>query len=189
MRVKGACCGQAAGADGGFHGTRCPIGGGTVRRHDAIRHALCERVAILGTPHTSEQYVPHWHADKEKALLDIIVRHHVLGYLCVDVSLVEPVQSEAGKLSIKRREVAKHRRCPGPGLHPIVLDGRGKWGRQSDTWMRIMLNLIPKDDRQKAMAKCRAMVSRALQMTATDMQLTATHAPGGAEAQGAGAAG
>ena len=63
-RVNGNCCGIPAGADGGFHCTCCPIGGGTVRRHDAIRDALCEWLATLNIPHTSEQYVPRWHTEQ-----------------------------------------------------------------------------------------------------------------------------
>ena len=44
-RGRGTICGQSCAADGGRHPVVCALGGGVVKRHDAVRDALNDWVA------------------------------------------------------------------------------------------------------------------------------------------------
>ena len=65
--------------------------------------------------------------------------------------------------AIPRRERAKHLRYPGAHLYPFVVDCRGKWGKEANTWMRLILRDRPKHGHGELVRSLRVAVSVALQ--------------------------
>ena len=80
---------------------------------------------------------------------------------------------------LERRERAKHTRYPGPGLFAFVLDVRGRWGKEAHSFCQAALAVLPREQRPDALARCRRLVSRALQMAVADQLLTAAARPPG----------
>ena len=79
---KGKCgrvCNKRFPGDGGHHSRTCALGGGVMRRHDAIRDALIRWLKDLGTAVSKEQIIPRWCTADEQAKLDIIIRDDRLG--------------------------------------------------------------------------------------------------------------
>lgn len=64
-------CGRPA-DPAGQHALKCPRGGGTVRRHNAIREALLGWLRERGVAAEREQEVPRWHRADERAVLDVV---------------------------------------------------------------------------------------------------------------------
>ena len=65
--------------------------------------------------------------------------------------------------AIERRERRKHRRYPGTGMYPFVLDVRGRWGREAHAFVQSMAGSLPKAQRAAAIRNCRRLISVALQ--------------------------
>ena len=102
-----------------------------MRRHDGIRDCIAEWV-----PHAKvEQSMPKWDTPAERAVLDVAYRDRTGAETCVDVSVVA---AAAIPCLLMRRELAKHRRYPGPGLIPFALASRGRWGREAAGWARAV---------------------------------------------------
>ena len=186
---EGLCCHRGADGrecrcmaanDGGHHAVVCQLGGGVVQRHIAVRDALVGWMQSLKLPVAREQAVPRWHRDGEQAILDIVYRDARLGDACVDVSIVDAAYNGAPRsapMALQRREVAKHRRYPGPGLVPFVMDTRGRWGREAVAWVQSVTSCLPDAESHEAVRQCRLQLGRVLQLTVTDQILEAVRPP------------
>jgi len=151
----------------GLHAMQCPRGGGPVRRHDAIRDVLQRWLKGLGVHALTEQVIQEWSTEELGiAKLDVVYHHGIHGRICIDVSVVNgvaaAVRGERAEPVIMRRERAKHRRYPGGGLVPFVVDVNGRWGREAETWLRRILREVDEGDRGAARRLLRARVAQAL---------------------------
>lgn len=151
-----------------------------MRRHNAVRDALAGWLQSLKLPVAREQAVPRWHREGEQAILDLVYRDPRLGDMCVDVSIVDSAYIGAPRsapMALQRREVAKHRRYPGHGLVPFVMDTRGRWGREAVAWVQNVTSGFPDAERLEAVRQCRIQLGRALQLTVADQVLEAVRPP------------
>ena len=94
----------------------------------------------------------------------------------MDVSMVDTVTVAARRIpyrpALQRRERAKHHRYPRVGLVAFVLDARGRWGVEAETWLRQVLSELPERDRAEARKRLRATVAYAIQsQAATEVAL------------------
>lgn len=112
-----------------------------------------------------------WHrgyaiAVQERARLDV-------GYVdqrgSLDVSLVATaiVTAEGLARQLERRAVFEHRRYPGPGFVPFVLDVRGRWGVEAQVWARGIARTTAANA-GKAIADLRWRVAQARQVKVAD---------------------
>ncbi len=156
----------------GTHAFRCPRGGGLIRRHDAVRDAVAEWLRGQGFHALTEQVVPGWDDASGAAVLDVIYHSGTRGRICLDVSLVDMVTVAARRIpyrpALQRREQKKHRRYPHAGMVAFVLDARGRWGVEAETWLRQVLSERPESERQNARRGLRAAVAYALQSQAAE---------------------
>ena len=79
------------------------------------------------------------------------------------------------RYALERRGRKKHRRYPGPGFRPFVVDVGGRWGREALAWLRRVLRRAERGERGEAARNCRAVVAAALQ-TQCVVQLCTAHA-------------
>jgi hypothetical protein len=144
-------CGQACQGDNGVHAVTCRVGGGLETRHNAVRDALGRWLEEGGFTVFYEQEVPRWNTPEERAILDVVYRTPEGHSMYVDVSCLEGAvvygRIRNATHGIARREKRKHKRYPGPGLVPFVLDNRGRWGREAIQWLRSTLRGIPEEDK------------------------------------------
>ncbi len=151
----------------------CPLGGGVVARHHAVRDALAGWLQSVGIGTATEQVVPAWSRDNEEARLDIAYHDQREGPMYLDVSVVASAQRAPdghGRL-LSRRERAKHQRYPGRNLIPFVLDVRGRWGMEARAWLKTMVGSMDEDRRSEALQSCRWLVSQALQASVAEQGL------------------
>jgi len=155
------------------------LGGGPVQRHHAVRDALKEWLESIGVKADTEQEIPEWNQPDARAVLDIVYRDGASGRVCMDVSITDGAElarrGRPWRHVLERRERRKHRRYPGPGLRPFVIDVGGRWGREALAWLRQVLRRVPKDERGEAARNCRAGVAAALQ-TQCAVQFCTAHA-------------
>ena len=108
----------------------------------------------------------------QTAILDVVLPAAgvAAGTLHVDVSIVEPTTTDAAALRLRARrpgqgaadrERTKHRRYPGEGLLPAVLETGGRWGCEFRRWARAALP--PGPDRAAALEILRQSMAAALQ--------------------------
>ena len=119
----------------------------------------------------------------EQAVLDVILVTNS-GRVAVDVSVAEApsaddatarARARADGTAARERELEKHRRYPGPGLVPAVLETGGRMGREFRAFLRAQ---APADERRAAsLADIRQRLATALQRGVATMLL------GGAGAQ------
>ena len=165
--MTGPTCGRAVDVHCS-HALSCPRGGGPVRRHNAIRDTVAQWLRDVGHRAQVEQAIPEWHSDQDgEAILDVVYHRGLHGRVCLDISLVNVVaeatlHGRTYKAALQRRERAKHRRYPFPGLVPFVLDINGRWGTEAETWLRRMLGELPESERNAARVSLRSSVARAL---------------------------
>jgi len=169
----GRRCGALLPEDNGHHAVCCSRGGGTMTRHGAIRDTLADWLrGELGLSTQTEQEVPRWNTARERAILDVVYTGPSANTVKMDVSVLDGATTHRGvrqaKWCLARREKAKHRRYPGPGLVPFVLDTRGRWGHEATAWLRAAVRCIPQEQRAEATAQCRYRVSVALQRGVAD---------------------
>ena len=175
--ASGRLCGTQCTRDGGHHARTCPLGGGVIRRHDAIRDALHQWLQEYGFSAQKEQRVIHWCTAEREARLDVTVSAQNRS-IHLDVSCVDSAQelaSSGSQHAIGRRERAKHTRYPGPALTAFVLDTRGAWGREARAFLHNMLRHMSEDTRGAARLRCRQLVSRALHSATADQMLSSAH--------------
>ena len=179
---NGRKCGISHGPDRGRHARICKKGGGVDARHDACRDAIWEWLCSLGKAADREQRVPKWDTREEEARLDVALLDPALGELFIDISLTDSVFPGASTRAIHgiaRRERKKHKRYPGQGLVPFVLDVRGRWGKEAKNFVQAVVGTLPKESRVEALQHCRRLVAHALQSAVATQLLTAA-APWGA---------
>jgi len=144
-----------------------------------VRDALKEWLASIGVKADTEQEIPEWNQPDARAVLDIAYRDGASGRVCMDVSITDGAElarrGRPWRHVLERRERRKHRRYPGPGLRPFVIDVGGRWGREALAWLRQVLRRVPKDERGEAARNCRAGVAAALQ-TQCAVQFCTAHA-------------
>ena len=165
-RSDKSICGKVFGHDGGRHIMNCKVGGGVDTRHNGVRDALGRWLEEIGKHPRIEQLVPKWNTADSLARLDVALTDERIGQVCVDVSVVASVRPGVGRAALKaieRRERSKHRRYPGAGLYPFVLDVRGRWGREAHAFVQTMTGSLPKAERAAAIRNCRRLISVALQ--------------------------
>ena len=95
----------------------------------------------IGRSPKLEQEIPRWNTSEERARLDIVLSDARLGEVCVDVSAVATETTDVGRgvlRAIERRGRRKHIRYPGRGLHPFVVDIRGKWGKEAHAFVQAL---------------------------------------------------
>ena len=114
-----------------------------------------------------EQVIEGWGTDAGQAVLDVVYHMGARGRTCLDVSLVDAANvARIGrnyKYVLRRREREKHLRYPHVGLVPFVLDNRGRWGAEAETWLRQVLSEVPEEERNDARCQLRATIAHALQ--------------------------
>ena len=123
----------------------------------------------------------------DRAILDLVYQDQQWGQIAVDVSIVDsetpPGCPRNSHLSLTRREATKHRRYPGPGLVPFVLDTRGKWGAEAQAWVFSVVRHKNGLEKAEALARCRLLVSMALQRGVAEQIISANR-----DAEGSGTA-
>ena len=124
---------------------------------------MCEAVGAWLPQAQREQHVPKWDREQEKAVLDITYTTAEGAQTCLDVSIVAGQDSTGTIRALMRREAAKHRRYPGPGLIPFVLDLRGRWGKEAQAWARAAARRCGWTDPVDKLHQLRYQVSVALQ--------------------------
>ena len=172
--ASGTPCGHPL-DEAGHHAVACSRGGGTIRRHDALRDVLVEWLREHGTHAVPEQVVPQWSRPRpraapgdlpEAARLDVSYHHRELGQVFLDVSVVDSVaaaqQGAAHTTVLEVRERRKHNRYPGPNLYPIVMDVRGRWGAEAEAWLKRQLRSLPERARAAARQLLRTRLALAL---------------------------
>ena len=161
-----ARCGREVDVYGG-HALHCPLGGGPTRRHHAVRGALARWLRSVGHHAVTEQVIDGWETADGQAVLDVVYRLGARGRTCLDVSLVDAANvARIGrnyKYVLRRREREKHLRYPHAGMVPFVLDNRGRWGGEAETWLRQVLSEVPEEERNDARCRLRATIAHALQ--------------------------
>ena len=180
--ARGAVCNRQLTRDGGHHAAICRLAGGPIKRHNGIRDTLKAWMAKYNISALTEQVVAHWSSQEDgDAILDLVFTHPELGEIYIDVSVCDAAFPGAPRdnwWALERRERAKHGCYPGPGLYPFVLDTRGRWGREADALIRLILRAIPEEQRIPALLDCRLMVARSMQMAVAGQILTAAVPPG-----------
>ena len=126
-------------------------------RHDAIRDAIQQWLRKHGVNALTEQHVPKWDTPTERAILDVTYVDPQEGLTCVDVSVVATSAEDAvgAGLLLARRERSKHIRYAREGLSPFVIDARGRWGVEAQSWARGVLRQKDARERGSAMAELR----------------------------------
>ena len=162
---EGRTCAEPLSADGGDHAIKCQLGGGWVRRHDAIKDAIYGWMKELGLNPLKEQGVQKWDREDKKAILDLVYMDALEQAVFIDVTVVSsPTTGAMGAgVIMLRREKAKHARYPGPGLKPFVVDVRGRWGVEALAWVRMLVRRRPQEEQPALMMDLRWRVSVALQ--------------------------
>ena len=110
--------------------------------------------------------MPKWSTSEEQERLDIVCTDPRRGKPCVDVSCTDSVFSGATKRVLRsaaRRERQKHRRYPGRGMSPFVMDTRGRWGREAHAFVQTIAATLPHEQRAEAIRECRRWVAVPLQ--------------------------
>ena len=114
-----------------------------------------------------EQVIEGWETGDGQAVLDVVYHLGARGRTCLDVSLVDAANvARTGrnyKYVLRRREREKHLRYPHAGPVPFVLDNRGRWGAEAETWLRQVLSEVPEEERNDARRQLRATIAHALQ--------------------------
>ena len=148
-----------------------------MRRHNAIRDALHQwPKGPLSINARTEQEVTKWNTPEENAILDIVYRCPRLGEIAVDISVVDSVFSGASSQAsnqLHRREQAKHRRYPGPGLFAFVVDTRGRWAKEATAFVQTVISKLDPPERLEALRQCRRTVSFALQSSIAEQLMSA----------------
>ena len=166
------------------HASKCPVGPGFVRRHDATRDTLGEWLAErYGQNAVSfEQRIPTWDRRTgegiQHAVLDVVLAFPG-GRACCDVSVAE-VLAPAGPdrrrraatagIAAREREREKHTRYPGPGLCAAVLESGGRMGAELQGFLRAH---APGADRAAALADVRQRLVVAVARGTAAMLLSA----------------
>ena len=128
-----------------------------VQRHNSIRDVVARWCKGAKT----EQSVPKWTTQEEKAILDVAYSNNKGHQMFVDVSVVAGERANTINMMM-RREAAKHKRYPGAGMAPFVVDIRGRWGKEAQAWARAACQEFYPDDIIEQMKKLRYEVSNAL---------------------------
>ena len=171
-------CGRAMPGDNGTHAVSCRVGGGWEARHNAVRDAVGHWLEEGGHTVFYEQEVPRWNRPEERAVLDVVYRTLEGHTTYLDVSCLEGAvvygRIRNATHGLTRRERTKHKRYPGPGLLPFVLDNRGRWGKEALQWVRGVLRNVPAADRAERLARLRASVAMTLQTAVADQIISAS---------------
>ena len=128
-----------------------------------------------------EQEVPRWSTPTMRAVLDVVYTDPRGGPTALDITIAESTAQvrpgEGSEQLLTRKEGRKHRRYPGPGLVPVALDTRGRWGREGLLWARGLIARTPQSDRGTAAAALFYEVSAALHRGVAEQILAALTAP------------
>ena len=150
------------------------VGGGVVRRHDAVRDAVIAslRDPLLGLSHVDrEQIVVTASPDSPNSRLDVIA---VLGdgtkhYLDVTIAVPTTVTAlRAGSSETDGAAAAAleaHKRTKYSALHvtPFVLEAGGRHGEAAAAFLRRAAHALPADDRAEWIRRTWQSVSVAMQ--------------------------
>ena len=151
-RPGGQPCGVDLCADPA-HPLVCPVGGSTCVRHDAVRDWLAAWLKARGAAGVAtEQWVPAWDRPRrdgygvEAARLDVAFADPVGGMLYIDVSDTSAAcgagtpegrnRATRNGAAAAAMEERKHRRYPGGGLVPFVLEAHGRLGLEAQSLLR-----------------------------------------------------
>ena len=175
--LEGQCCTCLAGEDYGGHAVQCAIGGGPVRRHNALAMVLYKWLSLLAGAHVAlEQWLPR--LDREgrdgsrvRAKLDVIF-HPVDAPRCViDVSVTDSLSADPDTLAqraandfagVRAREAEKHARYPTAELVPFVLDAQGRFGQEALAFLRWVGGSLPPGSAGGSVAELRQSLSSTL---------------------------
>ena len=141
----------------------CPLGGGVVQRHNKIRDVVARWCRSAKT----EQTVPKWNTPEEKAVLDVAYTTNRGNQMFVDVSVVAGERTNTVTM-LARREQAKHKRYPGAGMIPFVIDVRGRWAKEAQAWMRTAVQDFYPDNTTEMVQSIRYEVSIALMVSVAE---------------------
>ena len=149
-------------------------------RHNWVRDALATWLTEQGKSPVKEQEIPAWNitgTGGERAILDLVYQDQQWGRVAVDVTVVDSETSPGGPrtahLALARREATKHRKYPGPGLVPFVLDTRGKWGAEAQAWVFSVVRHMSGQEKAEALIRCRLLISMALQRGVAEQIISA----------------
>ena len=152
-----------------------------MQRHDAVRDELSSWVSDQGVSTRTEQIMPKWSTSTEQARLDTVCMDPRRGEICVDISCTDSVVAGATKRAMRsstRREQQKHKRYPGRGLVPFVLDTRGRWGREAHAFVNTIAATLPWEERADAIRDCKRRIAVALQTAVAEQIMSAARRRG-----------
>jgi hypothetical protein len=148
---QGTAC-QHALRDDDVHAIHCSLGGGTLRRHNAVARTLAEVVRdTCGATCRFEQHVPRLDDVKDgvprRAIMDVVFQAPDGAVVLVDVSLVSACAGPAQRLmaSARRDGAAADEACQlkrrryGPEVVPFVMELGGRPSDHARAWMRKVL--------------------------------------------------
>ena len=152
--ANGRVCGHPIIGDYGAHAVKCHVGGGPLRRHNALAHTLAQWLKQKCGAHVSlEQWLPHLDQPRPdgrvvRARLDVVFVDSDGTQHIVDISVADALVSDtSGELTrraahdfanVADREREKPRRYPGPNIIAFVLDTQGRLGREAQTFLRYV---------------------------------------------------
>jgi len=148
----GALCRHALDGDN-QHAVHCGLGGGTVRRHNAVARTVADILRdVAGLSCRFEQHVPRLddvhNGQPRKAIMDIVFQAPDGSTQLIDVSLVSACAGPATRMlaSARRDGVAadeacklKHRRYGKGRVVPFVLELGGRPSAEARQWLRKAL--------------------------------------------------
>eukprot|EP00969_Alexandrium_andersonii_P349654 15431538-Alexandrium_andersonii.AAC.1 len=155
-RNDGQPCGDPLDPEG-HHGCSCAVGGGTGRRHDAIRDRIARRIALsTGAAVHKEQYIPSLDAVNRQGVVrrgraDLVVARAGKTYM-IDLTIATPWSTNAASeraasrhpgWAAQKAEDEKRRRYPGGVITPLAIETGGRWGRSGLAVLRAIFHDDP----------------------------------------------
>ena len=93
-----AICGKEYKGDRGRHPLSCTIRGGKIAMHDKTRDEVANWLITHCNANTlTEQWVPKWSTDTDRAKLDISILDPTLGQIYVDITVIDSITGSEEK--------------------------------------------------------------------------------------------
>ena len=143
-----------------------------MHRHDGVNNELIKWIPAA----KAEQGAPKWDRPQDKAILDVAYQTTASETTYLDVSVVAAAGADPGSLLLRRGK-AKHTRYPGPGLIPMVLTSRGRWGREGIAWARSAARHFFGPEAAEKFRELKYAVSASLQISVAEQILSCMTIP------------
>ena len=143
--------------------------------HDKTRDELANWLITHCNVNThTEQWVPKWSTDTDRAKLDISILDPTLGQVYVVVTVIDSITGSEekpmqGLEAAERRKQDKYR---GGGLFVFAIDVRGKWGNEADKFVKRMIQNLGPKERLEANLDLRRRVATTIHCGGADQIIT-----------------